>query len=239
MNRALRKAYDVWHCSLNVDLTATTPWHGLVQRHLDPTRDICGKTILEIGCGRGELAFWLAAQPFGPHRIVAADISPVAVGKGRAFALERKLRGIEWEVGDIHNLAHASRTFDTVISCETIEHLPEPGRALAELARVLRVGGHLFLTTPNYLGVMGLYRLYLRLTGRKYQEEGQPLNRLTLWPRTLAWVKSAGLVVESLDGVGHYILRRGRAPRPIRTLDRLRWLTRWTALHSLTVAAKR
>jgi 2-polyprenyl-3-methyl-5-hydroxy-6-metoxy-1,4-benzoquinol methylase len=239
MSTTTRDAYDAWHAVLEVDREALAPWHLLVRAHLDAEGDLAGKAVLEVGCGRGGFTCWLAAQPTAPRRIVAVDVSSVAVKKGRAFSTDQGLRGIEWEVGDVHHLAHGSGSFDTVVSCETIEHLHDPGRAVYELGRVLRIGGRLFLTTPNYLGIMGLYRLYLRLRGRRYTEGGQPINRLTMWPRTLAWLRRAGLDIQVTDGVGHYLPVPGRPPIRLRVLDRRRTLTRWIALHSLIVAEKR
>jgi len=233
-----RKAYDAWHADLEVDREAGAPWHELVQSHLDLRRDLAGKDLLEVGCGRGGFTVWLASQPARPKSLVAADVSPVAVQKGRVFASSQGLHTIQWSVGDIQNLAHRAGSFDTIISCETVEHLHDPSRAVAELARVLRRGGRLFLTTPNYLGSMGLYRLYLRLTGRRFTEVGQPINRFTLWPRTLTWVIRAGLQITCIDGLGHYFLRRGHRPLRLFSLDRARTLTRWTALHTLVVAEK-
>jgi len=238
MTTPTRLAYDAWHALLDVDKEAQAPWHGLVRARLDPQRDLAGKTLLEVGCGRGGFTCWLAAQRMAPRHIVAVDLSPVAVAKGRALAAELRLRGIDWEVGDIQDLAHRSNSFDTVISCETIEHVSNPGRAVAQLGRVLRTGGRLFLTTPNYLGSMGLYRLYLRLTGRRYTEVGQPINRFTTWPRTLAWIDQANLRIRLADGVGHYLPVPRRPPVRLRVLDRARTVTRWTALHSLVVAEK-
>ena len=89
---------------------------------------------------------------------------------------------MKWETGDIQAIAHPAASFDTVFSCETIEHVPDPRQAIRELARVLCPGGRLFLTCPNYLGLMGLYRGYLRLTGRRYREEGQPINQFLILP---------------------------------------------------------
>lgn len=234
-----RQAYETWHERLDVDAETETPWHRLVKARLDPARDLAGKRVLEIGCGRGGFACWLAtSEPHAPAEVVAADFAETAVAKGKAFAARRGLSGITWEVADIQALEHADATFDTVVSCETVEHVHDPRRALRELARVLKPGGRLLLTAPNYLGTMGLYRGYMRLTGRRYTEEGQPINNFLLLPRVRAWVTAAGLRVSEVDGVGHYLPFPRRPPIEVPLLNEPRMLTRWFGLHSLVVAEK-
>lgn len=235
---ATRAAYETWHERLGVDGEAAAPWHRLVRQHLQPARDLAGKRVLEIGCGRGGFACWLASQPARPAELVAADFAATAVQKGREFAARQGLGGIRWETGDIQALAYPTASFDTVISCETIEHVPEPRRALAELTRVLKPGGRLFLTTPNYLGLLGLYRIYLRLCGRVFTEEGQPINHCLLLPLTRYWVAQAGLRVRAADGIGHYLPFPGRPPIEMAKLNNPRMLMRWLGLHSLIVAEK-
>lgn len=231
-------AYDAWHRALGVDGGADAPWHLMVRHHLDLQRDVNGKRVLEIGCGRGGFACWLARQAGQETDIVAADFARTAVQMGQDFARQQGMSAVRWEVGDIQRIAHADASFHTVISCETIEHVPDPALAVRELARVLVPNGRLFLTTPNYVGVTGLYRGYLRATGRRYQEEGQPINNFNMLPRTIAWVRRAGLRVRAVDGTGHYLPFPGRAPIRFPGLDRPRKLTRWLALHSLVVAQK-
>jgi 2-polyprenyl-3-methyl-5-hydroxy-6-metoxy-1,4-benzoquinol methylase len=235
---AARAAYDGWHSRLPPDRDGDAPWHRLLAAHLDAERDLNGKTVLEIGCGGGGFACTLARQRQRPLSFVAADFSSAAIAKGRACAARDGLSGISWEVADIQALAHPADTFDTVISCETIEHVASPQRALRELARVLKRGGRLIVTTPNYFGSFGMYRLYLRALGRPFTEEGQPINRLMLLPLTIAWVKQAGLKVRVVDAVGHYLLCPGRAPIELPRLNNFRPFTRWVAFHSLVVAEK-
>ena len=80
----------------------------------------------------GGLACRLMCTRPTPSCLVAADFSSTAVSTRWAFAASQALEGIRWEVGDAQTLAHPDATFDTVISCETIEHLPrlESARAL-------------------------------------------------------------------------------------------------------------
>ena len=238
IQRDARNEYESWHDRLAVDAAADTPWHSLVKQHLNIDRDLTGKKVLEIACGRGGFACWLASEDHRPREIVASDFALIAVAKGRAFAQEAGISTIKWEVGDIQSLAHPDASFDTVISCETIEHVPDPRKAIRELSRVLKPGGRLFLTTPNYFGTMGLFRGYLRLSGRPYTEEGQPINNFLVLPRTRAWVASEGLRIATVDAVGHYLPFPGRPPIEMPRLNDPRIAMRWVGLHSLIIAEK-
>jgi 2-polyprenyl-3-methyl-5-hydroxy-6-metoxy-1,4-benzoquinol methylase len=235
MSASARVAYDVWHGQHEVDREVDTPWHRLLFAHLDAPRDVTGRRVLEIACGRGGLACQLAAHR--PARLIAADFSITALAKGREFAGSRGVDGIQWSVSDLHAVPMRDGTFDTVISCESIEHLEWPRAAIGEFARILRPRGRLYLTTPNYLGLLGLYRGYVRLMGRPFTEGGQPINRFMLLPATCAWIRRAGLRICTVDAVGHYLPWPGRPPRRLTRLDAAHSL-RWLAHHSLVVAEK-
>ena len=234
-----RASYDAWHAPIPADEEGESPWHRLLRRHLDPAKDLAGRRVLEIGCGRGSLTRWMMAQADRPATLLAADFSGTAVAKAKTASAEAGHPPVAWAISDIQAIGIRDATFDTVISCETIEHVPDPRQALRELARVLKPGGRLLLTTPNYFGPMGLYRGYLRLTGRRYTETGQPINRFTMLPLTRAWTAGSGLDVEIVDGEGQYLPFPGRPPVRCAILERPRVLARWFALHSLVVARKR
>ena len=230
----VRRHYDVWHASVGGSPALDTPWHRLVQDAVEVDRDLAGRRVLEIACGRGDLAAWCAALPVPPALLVAADYSGVAL----RFA-KQTLNGerrVAFCQADAQAIGIASAAFDTVICCETLEHLVDPRVAVAELTRVLRPGGRLFLTAPNYLGPMGAYRGYLRLRGRRFSEEGQPINRFLLAPRLRRWVRRAGLDIVRSDATGHY-LPWPRRP-PILVTERAPGLAVF-GLHSLTVAVRR
>lgn len=228
----VRSAYDDWHERVSGTEALDTPWHRLVQGALQRERDLDGRRVLEIACGRGELAAWCMAHS-RPAILLAADFSMSAVRLARRrLAAAHAARCLQ---ADVQAIALPAASMDTIICCETIEHVPDPRAALRELARVLRPGGRLFLTTPNYLGPIGGYRGYLRLRGRRFTEEGQPINHFLLAPLVRRWVRSAGLRTITAASSGHYLPFPGRPP--ILVIDASRWLAPF-GLHALTVAEK-
>ncbi len=253
-------AYDNWHDALDVDAGADAPWQTLVKRHLSPELHLADQQVLETGCGRGGFACWLAQQRPAARLICASDFSLSAVRKGSDYAKHLGLGNLSWCVSDIQRLPFSDGYFDTVISLETIEHVSCPRAAVGELVRVLKPGGTLFLSAPNYLNWLGGYRVWLRLTGRRFSESGQPINQFTLLPRTYGWVRSQGLKVITTDSVGVYLPWSRRPPPGIelgeisaafaRRLGRVgtppgsfmfhrtNVLTRWFGLYSCFVATK-
>ena len=240
---SLRRAYESWHENLPFAPDQETPWFRMLASHLDPARDLADRTVLEVGCGRGELSWWLADRLAPPRRMIAGDFALTAVRKGAAHNRLRSSHAVEgvapprWHVVDICHLSLPDACCDTVISCETVEHVSSPRAAIHELARVLKPGGRLFLTTPNYLNLVGLYRAYRRLIGRPFREAGQPINRLMNLPRVLWTVRGAGLRTLRVDGTVHPLPLPGGALE-LRLLDRLGPVGRWTGVQSLVVAEK-
>jgi SAM-dependent methyltransferase len=235
VDRPEREAYERWHAALGVDAALDTPWHRQVMNRVRAAADPLGRT-LEIGCGRGGFATWLASVP-SMTQVVAADFSAVAVRMCRAHAERFAIPSLKWTVADIQTIPFASGSFDTVFSCETIEHVPSPRGAIRELFRVLRPGGRLYLTCPNYMGLMGAYRIYLRVRGLRFTEDGQPINRFLLLPITLWWLRHAGFEVEASSSTGHYLPWPGAPPRDLGVLSPA-WAAKWFGLHSCVVARR-
>jgi ubiquinone/menaquinone biosynthesis C-methylase UbiE len=106
-------------------------------------RDAAGHNILDVGCGTCRLGS-LAADDV---RVVGIDISRVAIDKAREA--HRTRGNIRFEVMNAHHLQLPDESFDKAIHIDTIEHVRDARRALAEIARVLRPGGQLLVSVAN------------------------------------------------------------------------------------------
>ena len=84
---------------------------------------------------------------------VDLDADAIALAQGMAARLDpaRMPRVPTFVDGVGEDLPFEDSTFDLVICLTTIEHVADVGRVLAEIARVLRGGGVLYLEAPNYL----------------------------------------------------------------------------------------
>jgi SAM-dependent methyltransferase len=144
---------------------------------------------------------------------------------------------------DAQNLPFDDGSFDIVISCETIEHVPDPHAAVREMYRVCRPNGLLYLTTPNYMNLIGLYELYAAARRAKgHSNFAQPLDRHTFFFQTRYLVCAAGWQILHSDGTVHQVPIPGRNPVTLHFVEKLRWVRRCLhplALHYLIVGRKR
>ncbi len=141
--------------------------------HLVP----CAGRALDLACGRGGNALWLAERGLEVH---AWDFSPVAIRRLAAAAVERGLT-VSAQVRDVVALPPPSATFDLVVVSYFLERALMPA-----LAAALRRGGRLFYQTftregaqdtgpgnPSYrLAPNELLTAFPGLRMRYYREDG-------------------------------------------------------------------
>ncbi|WP_432836499.1 class I SAM-dependent methyltransferase [Dactylosporangium sp. CA-092794] len=115
-----------------------------------------GTDVGDIGCGTGRLAPFLAAQGLSPHGV---DLSPEMVRVAR-----RDQPGFPFEVGDLRRLPFADGSLAGVVCWYSLIFLAPADRetAFAELARVVKPGGHL---VTAFKAGDGTLRRSGRLTG--------------------------------------------------------------------------
>ncbi|HUT35639.1 MAG TPA: methyltransferase domain-containing protein [Planctomycetota bacterium] len=122
-------------------------WH---QRKLELVRTLArpraGMRALDVGCGSGVVAHFLAEQG---AVVDAVDTNEEALRFARAQFAMADLR---FHLGPANEMAFADESFDLIVCMELIEHLP--ARQVVDLLglvrRLLRPEGVLLVTTPNY-----------------------------------------------------------------------------------------
>ncbi len=112
----------------------------LVARFL---RDVPGRTLLDVGCGDGELIALLRRELPALTALAGADLSSETVKRNR-----ERLPGVDFHVLDITQRALPA-TFDLVVCSEVIEHIEDRGAAFRHLASMVAPAGHLLVTCPS------------------------------------------------------------------------------------------
>lgn len=113
----------------------------------------CGARVLEGGSGPGYASSLFAARP-EVRLSVAIDADIGALREAR-----RRDRRLPVVVADLRRLPFRDGAFDLVWNSSTLEHIAAPGAALAEMRRIARVTGHVFVGVPHRFGALAFQPL--------------------------------------------------------------------------------
>jgi ubiquinone/menaquinone biosynthesis C-methylase UbiE len=108
-----------------------------------------GLHALDVGCGTGDDVRAMAAIVGAGGRAVGVDVSEALLAEARKRA-ELDGVAIELHAGDAHALPFADGSFDVVRTERVLQHVQDPARVLAEMARVARVGGRIAAAEPDW-----------------------------------------------------------------------------------------
>jgi 2-polyprenyl-6-hydroxyphenyl methylase/3-demethylubiquinone-9 3-methyltransferase len=146
--------------------------HGYMKPELERlySRHIpSGSSCLDVGCGEGQTSGpWLLHNRC---QYVGVDVSENAVNLARASGLEAR------HIDGAYNLTFPDGSFDVVVCVEVLEHLFEPEAATAEMLRVLRPGGKLIATVPNF----AYWRRRLEVLSGRWNPLGDGLSVAQPW----------------------------------------------------------
>ncbi len=137
-----------------------------------------GERILDVGCGNGSLTFALA-KTAGLTEIAAIDYSPVFV----AEAIRRNSDPrVHIRQADACDLPFADGTFDRALALLVLHFVPEAGKAVAQMRRVVRSGGVVAATVWDHYGGMPGMRMMVDTVAALNESGRQLRNRYCFQP---------------------------------------------------------
>jgi SAM-dependent methyltransferase len=199
-------AHDSRHLAETYDRVSDLQFDGgksLVERLGLPE----GARVLDVGCGTGRLAHWIAER-VGTKGTVAG-IDPL---EERIHIARSRGGDVRFEVGQAEDLrAFENESFDAVCMSSVFHWVVDKAKALAEVRRVLRPGGRLGVTTlPHELARAGTVGLVLESVLARAPYVGRvDLSMLTFAKRGCTTTDLVSLVLESrLELVELHLMQR-------------------------------
>jgi malonyl-CoA O-methyltransferase len=139
---SVRSGYDRWSAVYDHD---ANPLQALEEPAMRSSLgEVRGLKVLDLGCGTGRHALWLAAAG---ATVAAVDFSEGMLGEARRKPNAEKVKFL---VHDLHEpLPFVAGEFDLVVSGLVLEHLRELNGFFAESHRVLKRGGRAVISAMH------------------------------------------------------------------------------------------
>jgi ubiquinone/menaquinone biosynthesis C-methylase UbiE len=152
--------------------------------------------VLEIGCGQGD-GVPAIAHRFHPTAVHAFDVDPAQVARARErlAAFEAEGTDVRLWIGDAEAIDAPDAAYDAVFEFMIFHHVPDWRRAVGEVRRVLRPGGHFLfeeLSREFFSDVPLLSPILRRFTAH-------PWSQMFDFPTFRAALDQAGLRVTALQ----------------------------------------
>jgi ubiquinone/menaquinone biosynthesis C-methylase UbiE len=94
--------------------------------------------VVDVACGPGTFALRFAEQA---SWACGVDLTPAILARAKTAAASARLSNLDFTLGDAHHLPFADNSLDIAVTSYALHHMPDPARAIAEMARVIRRGG--------------------------------------------------------------------------------------------------
>jgi 2-polyprenyl-6-hydroxyphenyl methylase / 3-demethylubiquinone-9 3-methyltransferase len=160
---------------------------------------LAGRRVLDVGCGGGLLAESLARAG---AQVTGIDLAAGMIEAARLHAAESGLV-IDYRLSAAETLAErAPGAYDVVTCMEMLEHVPAPAAVMVTLARLVRPGGAVFISTLNrnlksFLLAIVAAEYLLKLIPRGTHE----YERLITPSELARWGRAAGLDLAGTAGI--------------------------------------
>lgn len=113
---------------------------AMAQAALEP-----GELVVDVACGTGTTAIEAAGRVSPGGQVVGVDLSDRMVEAARSRARQERCANTRFERMDAERLELPDDSFDAALCVLGLMYVPDPGRAIAEMRRVLRPGGRMVL----------------------------------------------------------------------------------------------
>jgi len=131
------------------------------------------RSLLDVGCGEGVLVQrW--AQSLSDRRVVGIDLEEESIQAGWS---EHQAPNLEYRTMPAEDLPFAADEFDMATAIEVLEHVPDPGHTVAEMARCAE--RHLLVSVPRE----PLWRMLNMARGAYIGDLGNTPGHLNHWSR--------------------------------------------------------
>jgi demethylmenaquinone methyltransferase / 2-methoxy-6-polyprenyl-1,4-benzoquinol methylase len=157
--RSVARRYDLMNDLMSGGLHRA--WKDALVTAVNPPKKARKFAVLDLAGGTGDVAFRIAKAGGPGTHITVCDINPDMLAVGRERASQRGLDGVvTFEQGNAEELAYPDRCFDCVTIAFGIRNVPRIGQALAQIHRVLKLGGRFLCLEFSSVDVPGLDTLY-------------------------------------------------------------------------------
>ena len=129
------------------DASPLSFWDYFGRRTIELASLSIGSRVLDVCCGAGASALPAAAAVGPTGSVIGVDLANQLLESARTKAAQRRLRNIEFEVGDMLSMRFSPATFDAVVCVFGIFFVPDMAKAVSELWSRIRSGGKLAVTT--------------------------------------------------------------------------------------------
>ena len=175
------------------------------KRAISSLKPFAPRNVLDIATGTGDLAL-LIENILKPESIIGCDISEGMMQVAREKCRRRGITNIRFEKEDCTALSYPDNSFDALTSSFGVRNFQELEKALGEMHRVLRPGGHLVileLSSPTRFPMKQLFPVYAKYVmptlGRLFSKDAKAYRYL---PESIAAFPQGEVMQGILEKVG-------------------------------------
>ena len=154
----------------------------------------CGERVLDIGCGVGQVVAYLANAGYEAHGV---DVSEPSIARAQKSCAR-------CQVYDGRSLPYSDAYFASAGALNVLEHVDEPEAFLDEVVRVVKPGGKIVISSPNFMRVFGLRDYHPHMRGlrskwRNWRRLRQKRREMALTPELLRFDRMTPIVARSFQ----------------------------------------